>query len=227
MNKHRTLFCCRLDRLMHFFTVLSLMLIMHIVSPVHAEEAPEGAMPHPPPRTIPHPVPPPHPPKPNSPHGPSAGVQPFMKKLEGYNNRLKENPEDLEALVFLANANFDIQRFEKAEALYLRILKIDPNNLHIRTDLASVYRHLGDSGKAVDTLRVVLSLNPNHEVALYNIGIILLNDKEDLSGAAEAWERLVQINPSDPLADALREKVKDIRNGKLKPEKAKESPTHP
>ncbi len=70
-------------------------------------------------------------------------------------------------------------------------------------------------------------MNPNHEVALYNIGIILLNDSEDFEGAAEAWERLVKINPNDPLADALKEKVKRIRSGELKREKDKEiPPTH-
>ncbi len=167
----------------------------------------------------PHPMPknPSHPPRPRVPHGPSAPAEPFMNKLNGYNERLKKNPEDVEALIFLANSNFDIQRYEKAANLYLRILAIDPNNLHVRTDLASAYRKQGDSDKAVETLRLVLSLNPNHEVALYNIGIILLNDKEDLNGAADAWERLVNINPKDPLADALRKKVTQIRKGELKP----------
>ncbi len=185
---------------------------------VYAEDRPVRSTPKPPPRTVPHPMPPPDPAAPNSPHGPSSGAQPFMKKLEGYNQRLEKNPNDLEAIVFLANANFDIQRFEKAEVFYLRALKIDPNNLHVRTDLASVYRSLDDPDKAVETLRVVLSLNPNHEVALYNIGIILLNDKKDLNGAADAWERLVKINPNDPLAARLRETVKSIRSGELKPE---------
>ncbi|GEM_PF-2898683 len=209
-----------------FFVVFVFLVpLIPVGGPVRAEDPPAPLSPKPPPRTnIPHPVPPPHPPGPSSPHGPSRGEQPFMKKLEGYNKRLKENPEDLEALIFLANANFDIQRFETAETLYLRILKIDPNNLHVRTDLASVYRNLEDSDKAVETLRVVLSLNPNHEVALYNIGIILLNDKEDFEGAAEAWERLVKINPNDPLADALKEQVRRIRNGELKPEKTTASP---
>ncbi len=211
-----------------FLSVVLLVVFVGFDFLVYAEDAPTSTTPHPPPRTaIPHPKTPRNPVQPNSPHGPSKGAQPFMKKLEGYNKRLQENPEDMEALVFLANANFDIQRFENAEALYLRVLKIDPNNLHVRTDLASVYRNLDDPGKAVETLRVVLSLNPNHEVALYNIGIILLNDTEDLEGAAEVWERLVKINPNDPLADALKAQVKRIRNGTLKREKSKEiPPTH-
>lgn len=208
------------------FVGLLLMMFVGVDFLARAEDVPESTKPHPPPRmAIPHVKPPRNPVRPNSPHGPSADAQPFMKKLEGYNKRLRENPEDIDALVFLANANFDIQRFENAEALYLRVLKIDPNNLHIRTDLASVYRNLDDPGRAVETLRVVLSLNPNHEVALYNIGIILLNDTEDFDGAAKAWERLVKINPNDPLADALRDKVEQIRNGDLKRENPKKSTT--
>jgi len=140
-----------------------------------------------------------------------------MQKLQTYKDRLKKNPEDIEALIFLANANFDIQRYETAEKLYLRALEVDPENLHVRTDLASAYRNLGNSAKAVETLRKILKMNANHQVALYNLGIILLNDRGDPQGAADAWERLVKINPQDPLADALQEKIKTIRDGKLKP----------
>ena len=164
----------------------------------------------------------PHPPSSSpplsSPHGPpSEKSVPFMQKLQGFKSRLEKDPKDIEALFFIANANFDIQRFEKAESFYLRALEVDGKNLHIRTDLASAYRHLGHSDQAVAALQVVLEINPNHEVALYNLGIILLNDLDDRLGAADAWERLVQINPHDPLADELRKKIKTIREGKLKP----------
>jgi len=54
-------------------------------------------------------------------------------------------------------------------------------------------------------------------VALYNLGIILLNDRGDETGAADAWERLVKINPKDPLAKELQKKIKVIREGQLKP----------
>jgi len=153
-----------------------------------------------------------------SPHRPPSGDSvPFMQKLQGFKQKLEKNPKDVEALIFIANANFDIQRFGKAETFYLRALEVDGKNIHIRTDLASAYRQLGHSDKAVVALQIVLEINPNHEVALYNLGIILLNDLDDRMGAAEAWDRLVQINPDDPLADELRKTIKTIKDGKLKP----------
>lgn len=139
-----------------------------------------------------------------------------MEKLEGFKKKLAKDPKDIEALVFMANANFDIQRFEKAQKFYLRALDVDPSNPHIRTDLASTYRHMGNSEKAIDELDHVINEHPNHEIALYNLGIILLNDKEDGARAAETWERLVKLNPHDPLSDELRKKIKEIKEGKLK-----------
>ncbi|MFQ5779514.1 MAG: tetratricopeptide repeat protein [Nitrospiria bacterium] len=151
------------------------------------------------------------------PHAPPGGGISFMEKLEEFKQKLEKDPKDIEALVFMANANFDIQRFEKAQEFYLRALEVDPNNPHIRTDLASTYRHLGDSDKAIEELDQVLRAHPDHEVALYNLGIIQLNDKDNGGKAADAWERLVQLNPHDPLSEELRKKIKAIKEGSLEP----------
>ncbi|HIE64958.1 MAG: tetratricopeptide repeat protein [Nitrospira sp.] len=162
---------------------------------------------------------------PVAPHAPPRGGTSFMEKLEGFKKKLDKDPKDVEALIFMANANFDIQRFEKAQVFYLRALEVDPDNPHIRTDLASTYRHMGDSDKAIVELDHVIQAHPNHEIALYNMGIILLNDKEDGAGAAKTWERLVQLNPHDPLSDELRKKISEIKEGKLKKIEPENHPT--
>jgi tetratricopeptide (TPR) repeat protein len=123
----------------------------------------------------------------------SAGGPPIMQKIIEYKGRLDKNPKDLEALVFLGNANFDIQRFEKAQEYYQRALAIDQNNTHIRTDLASSYRQTGETDQAIGELKKVLAQDPNQEIALYNLGVILLNDKEDREGAVGVWKKLVAI----------------------------------
>lgn len=159
-------------------------------------------------------APPAHPPRtapPATPPHTAPAAAPFMQRLAEYKERLEKNPKDIEAMIFLANANFDIQRFEKAKEFYLRALEVDPHNNYVRTDLASSYRNLGDTDTALQELNKVLKSDPNHEVALYNLGVILLNDKEDRQKAAAAWERLVQIKPNDPLAAELKEKIKELR----------------
>jgi len=50
----------------------------------------------------------------------------FMTRINRMRERLNQNPRDTEALIALGNANFDIQRFDKARDLYLTSLEIDP-----------------------------------------------------------------------------------------------------
>ena len=195
------------------------------------ERVPAGAAPSPAPITASKEAPPA--PSPGNPHTsenpvPTSGAPvSFMQKLTEYKARLDKNPKDIEALVFLANANFDIQRYEKAKEFYLKALEVDPNNAHVRTDLASSYRSLGDPDQALKELNTVLKADPNHEVALYNSGIILLNDKNDTQKAIAAWEKLVALKPNDPLSNELREKIKELKAGPTPAAKQPPSKVHP
>jgi tetratricopeptide (TPR) repeat protein len=133
-----------------------------------------------------------------------------MEQINRHKQRLEANPKDLEALIALGNANFDIQRFDKAKELYLRALEIDPENVRVRTDLASCYRNTGDLEQALKELDRVLAIDPKHENALYNLGVLLLNDKQDPKGAAAAWEKLIAAHPHATYASDLQKKVDEL-----------------
>jgi len=134
-----------------------------------------------------------------------------MEQIQEYRQRLDKNPKDLEALVSLGNANYDIQRFDKAAEYYERALVLDSKNLHVRTDLATCYRNTGKVDQAVKELRQVLAIEPKHENALYNLGSVLLNDKKDVKGALKAWDTLVSKDPTDSKYDALRKRLQELK----------------
>jgi len=133
-----------------------------------------------------------------------------MEQINLYKERLEANPKDLEALIALGNANFDIQRFDKARELYLRALEINPMNITVRTDLASSYRNLGEAELALKELNQVLSIDSKHETALYNLGVLLLNDKDDPKGAVETWEKLIATRPDLAYAPELKKKIEEL-----------------
>ena len=141
---------------------------------------------------------------------PGSGMQ---TDIDRYKERLKTDPADLEALIFLGNANFEIGRFDQAGELYLRALAIDPKNPEVRTDLATCYRKAGLFDQAVTELRTTLMINPDHPPALYNLGVILLFDKGDRKGALTAWEKLEKTHPKHSLSTGLAEKIKQVRRG--------------
>jgi cytochrome c-type biogenesis protein CcmH/NrfG len=130
-----------------------------------------------------------------------------MAEISSFKERLKKNPKDLEALIFLGNSNFDIKRYQKAKDLYVQALMIEPKNASVRTDLATCFRNLGESDQAIVELKTVLALNPDHPAALFNLGVILLGDKGDRSGAVQVWQQLIKKHPESPFARGLAEKI--------------------
>ena len=79
---------------------------------------------------------------------------------------------------------------------------------------------LGRSGQpeeAVKAFEKAVQIDPKHEIARFNTGIVLLHDLNDREGAIKARQGLVDINPAamtpggKPIADmikALRESSK-------------------
>lgn len=135
----------------------------------------------------------------------------FMARVTEHKQRLEKNPKDLEALVFLGNANYDITRFDKASEYYVRALAMDPGNIRIRTDLATSYYNMGHVDKAISEIRAVLKQEPSHETALFNLGMILLNHEKDKKGAIQAWETLLKEHPNSPRAQGVRQKLEELK----------------
>lgn len=134
-----------------------------------------------------------------------------MALINEYRSRLEEKPNDLEALVFLGNANFDIGQFGEAEAYYRRALAIDSKNVNVRTDLATALRQTGRLDEAIAELESALVVRPNHDTALFNLGWMLVNDKNDYERGAKLWERLLAAHPDYKQAEAVREALPEVK----------------
>lgn len=152
------------------------------------------------------------------PAGQPIGRDPLMEKgaqlmavVMDYKRRLEKDPKDKESLMFLGNANYDINRFEQAKDYYKRYLELDPTHPGVRTDLATSYYKTGDVDSAVRELKRVVARIPDHEAALYNLGLILWQDKHNNAGAVEAWEALLKAHPNHPKAVEVREQVNEMK----------------
>ncbi|MBI3611555.1 MAG: tetratricopeptide repeat protein [Nitrospirae bacterium] len=135
----------------------------------------------------------------------------FMTKVMEHKRRLEKDPKDKEALLFLGNANYDISRFDQAKEYYKRYLEIDPARAGVRTDLATSYYKIKDVDSAVRELKTVVAQVPDHEAALYNLGLILLGDKQDKEGAMAAWEALLAAHPNHPKALEVRKQIDEMK----------------
>lgn len=108
---------------------------------------------------------------------------------------VQQNPNSVEAWTQLGNAYFDTDQADKAIEAYTKSLAIVPGNPSVLTDLGVMYRRAGQPDKAVETFDQALKISPGFEQALFNKGIVLLNDLGKNEEALKTWKELLLINP--------------------------------
>lgn len=126
------------------------------------------------------------------------------------------NPSDLKAWVELGNVYFDTHQAAKAVAAYRKALELDGNLPDVLTDLGVMLRELHKPDEALDAFDRAIGIDPRHEIARFNKGIVLLHDKRDRLGAIRAWEELLAVNPAarTPGGQPLAELVAELKKAK-------------
>jgi len=135
-----------------------------------------------------------------------------LAEIENYKEILRKDPNNLQALIGVGNLYFDTKQDLLAIESYQRALAMDPSNVNVRTDMAVCYRRTGNPDRAVEELKKAISMNPKHAQSRYNLGVILIHDKNDVEGGVKAWEALLENVPDYPYRDQLRAEITRMRS---------------
>src|SRR5262245_59139198 len=118
-----------------------------------------------------------------------------MARVRQLEEDIKRDPKNFDAFVELGNIQFDQKKFKDAAELYTKALELRPGELNLRIGLGTAMFYDNRFDDAIAEFRKTLEMNPNHPQALCNIGVALVHGKNDLRGALESWEKLVETNP--------------------------------
>ncbi|MCX8118618.1 MAG: tetratricopeptide repeat protein [Desulfobacterota bacterium] len=156
------------------------------------------------------------------PASPEPDLTAMNLRIKALQNLLEKDPKNLEALEELGNLYFDTGQPREAIDAYSRYLAIQPDNPNVRTDMGIMYRALGDFDRAISEFRRAAQSDPKHLNSRYNIGIVLLHDKNDVSGAIRAWEEYLKVDPNSERANRLKAQIEKMkRMGKDVPKVSK------
>jgi len=123
----------------------------------------------------------------------------------------QQNPTDAVTRVQLGNMYFDAGRFQESADWYEQALKIHPDDVNASTDLGIAYYYMNQPDKALAQFDKSLAIDPKHGKTLLNVGIVRAFGKSDLKGAAEAWQKLVDVAPSSEEARAARQALDGLK----------------
>jgi tetratricopeptide (TPR) repeat protein len=136
---------------------------------------------------------------------------PQMAAIQQLRERVEKNPNDDAALLQLANANFEIQRWDRAQELYLRYLKMKPNQLAVMGDLGLTYRNQGKYQEALDLFRQVTKLDPSNWQSRFYEVVILGIDLKQYDAAQQVLAELRKMQPNNPDVERLAAAVESGR----------------
>jgi len=134
-----------------------------------------------------------------------------LNEIQNYKEILRKDPNNLQALINIGNLYYDTGQDLLAIEHYQRALSLDPRNVNVRTDMAVCYRRKGNPDKAIEELKEAISIDPRHAQSRYNLGVILIHDKNDIEGGIAAWEALLVNVPDYPYRDSLKSEITKMR----------------
>ena len=140
----------------------------------------------------------------------AAASQQLRQQVAEIEGLLASNPNDPKLLAALGNLYFDASRWPDARAWYERSLEFAPEDVDVLTDLAVVFRNLGQPQTTIELLDRAISLRSDHWQAWYNKVVVYQFDLHEHDSAAEALGQLQQLkeeNPNIPDLSALEKEV--------------------
>jgi cytochrome c-type biogenesis protein CcmH/NrfG len=150
----------------------------------------------------------------SAPGGGAAAQPPLLDetRVQAMRTVAEQNPRDAQPRVELGNMYFDAERYTDAITWYEDALKLKPSDPNVSTDLGVAYYYTNQPDKAVTQFEKSLAIDPKHTKTLLNMGIVKAFGKQDLTGAAAAWEQVVALSPDSPEGQAAKKALEGLRN---------------
>jgi cytochrome c-type biogenesis protein CcmH/NrfG len=133
-------------------------------------------------------------------------------QLKALTSVAAREPSNAKPRVELANLYFDAERYDDAIKWYADAVRLNPNDVNVSTDLAVAYYYTNQPDKALAQFEHSLELDPRHPKTLLNMGIVKAFGKQDLEGATEAWQLVMQVAPDSPEGQAAKRALDSLRS---------------
>ncbi len=145
--------------------------------------------------------------------GPAAANGPAAAEVQQLQAALQQNPDDADVIRRLADLNFDIQNWTRAQELYARYLEIRPGDPNVMTDLGISLRESRQYDQALALFDKAQEIDPRHWQSYYNEVVVLAFDLKRFDEADQSLARLRELQPGNPNVARLAEAVAKSRGG--------------
>jgi cytochrome c-type biogenesis protein CcmH/NrfG len=124
----------------------------------------------------------------------------------------EQQPANAQPRVELGNLYFDAERYTDAIKWYSDAFRIDPKDVNVSTDLGVSYYYTNQPDLALQQFDESLKIDPKHTKTLLNMGIVRAFGKQDLTGAEQAWQQVIELDPNGAEGQAAKRALDSLRS---------------
>lgn len=150
-----------------------------------------------------------------APPAPASAPALDQQRVQTLRTAADQRPSDPSPRVQLGNLFFDAEQYGQAIAWYEAAIGLDPKDPNVSTDLGVAYYYTNQHDRALAQFEHSLSVDPKHIKTLLNTGIVKAFGKQDLEGAAQAWQRVVALAPESQEGQAARRALEGLQKAHL------------
>lgn len=143
----------------------------------------------------------------------AGGAAPMVAEINALKGRLQEKPEDVGALMRLANIYHDVSMWEQAITYYDRALELRPDDPDLLTDAGICFKRVGRFDHALELFDKAREVAPDHWQSLFNKVVVAGFDLDRFDLAVAAMEQLEAMNPPPPRTAQLRQALEQRMSG--------------
>lgn len=123
------------------------------------------------------------------------------------------DPKNAGARTQLGDLYYDAGKYPDAIKWYQESLALNLKDVNVSTDLGVSYYYNNDPDRAIQQLEASLKIDPSHAKTLLNLGVVRAFGKQDLKGATEAWQHLVEVAPQSPEGQQAKQALDSLSSG--------------
>lgn len=127
----------------------------------------------------------------------------FNEMLNYYQERLNNNPKDLQAMAGVADSYFGLQRYREAAEYYKKAIELDPKDVDSYNDLGLAYHYIGMSDEGLKFVEQGILANPLYQRIWLTKGYILATTGR-VEDAIKAWEKAYALGPETDVGKAAK-----------------------
>jgi tetratricopeptide (TPR) repeat protein len=111
---------------------------------------------------------------------------------------VEKEPDNRDLLFRLGTFYFENNRFHDAIDIYMKILRLDENDVETLTDLGLALHYTGNSDRGIEYLKKATTLSPDNQRSWLSLGFVA-GASGHVTVAKPALKKAIELNPDSPM----------------------------